>query len=199
MKDNKRFYSARVQRKRERLLSVIGRLFLEKGYASTTIDDIASAAKVNRAIVYYYFDDKTSILYELATKSMQTLIAKALPILHSDMGPEGKLKAFIINHVEFSLKNLGLSGIGQLERRNLPKRLLHTYTSMRDEYEGMFREILAEGKREGKFKFHNTKLTSLFILGFLNSIFQWYKSSEAVSPEEIASESCEFVFSRLVI
>lgn len=171
---------------------------MERGYASTTIEDIASVAKVNKASIYYYFEDKNSILNELATMSIETLIASALPILQSQMEPKEKIRAFIINHVEFSLKNLGLSGIGQMERRNLPKRLLKIYTSKRDEYEGMFREILVEAAREGKLKCNNTKLASLFVLGFLNSIFQWYKPSEAMSPEEIGLEACEFLFGGLL-
>lgn len=40
-------------------------LFLEKGYRSTSIDDICRTAHVNRGSIYYHFKDKENIRYEV--------------------------------------------------------------------------------------------------------------------------------------
>ena len=46
---------------RERLLRAAERLFAEKGYAATAVHEITDAAGVNRALLYYYFEDKHSL------------------------------------------------------------------------------------------------------------------------------------------
>jgi TetR/AcrR family transcriptional regulator, cholesterol catabolism regulator len=190
---HKRPQGPRSSSQRKKLLTISGRFFWQKGYLATSIDDIAKAAKMNKASIYYYFKNKADILYELASATMQALIDQALPIMHSNLPPEEKLEAFVLKH----LIHLGLSGIGQMERRNLPSKLLQAYIRMRDEYEGIFRKLLEEGIKQGKFQCRDVKLTSLFILGFLNSTVQWFNKTGKLSPEEIASEAFAFVSNAL--
>lgn len=182
---------------REKLLSISGDLFWRKGFLATSTDDIAKASKMNKASIYYYFKNKASILFELSTAAMKTLLDQALPILNSNLGSEEKLRTFIINHVDFELTHLGLSGIGQIEKRNLPPKFLKAYIDMRDEYEGIFRRILKEGVEDNNLQCENIELTSLFILGLLNSIVQWFKITGKVSHAEIASEAHAFIYKAL--
>ena len=50
---------------RERILSVATRIFARKGFSGARVDEIAKAAKVNKALIYYYFKSKEAILREL--------------------------------------------------------------------------------------------------------------------------------------
>jgi TetR/AcrR family transcriptional repressor of mexJK operon len=65
------------QRKGEAVLASARRLFLEKGYEATTVDEIARAAHVSKATVYSNFSDKPAVLAALldrvATESAQIL------------------------------------------------------------------------------------------------------------------------------
>jgi TetR/AcrR family transcriptional regulator, cholesterol catabolism regulator len=196
---HKRPQGSRSLTQRKKLLTIAGRLFWQKGYLATSIDDIAKAAKMNKASIYYYFKNKADVLYELASATMQALIDQALPIMNSNLRPEEKLETFVVKHLKFGLIHLGLSGIGQMERRNLPPKLLQAYIRMRDEYEGIFRKILGEGIEQGKFQCRDVKLSSLFMLGFLNSTVQWFNKTGKLSPEEIASEAFAFVSNTLRI
>lgn len=63
---------------RKKILKVAKRLIAKKGFASTTVDDIASAAKVNIAVLYYYFEDKDSILQNVIQESLITFKKKFL-------------------------------------------------------------------------------------------------------------------------
>jgi AcrR family transcriptional regulator len=55
----------RWAKQHQKILSAAGHLFWKKGYLGTSIDDIAKAANVNKAAVYYYFKDKSFLLYEV--------------------------------------------------------------------------------------------------------------------------------------
>jgi AcrR family transcriptional regulator len=188
----KSLQNLRSSKQREKLLSVAGNLFWEKGYLGTSIDEIAKASKVNKALIYYYFKSKNHILFEIATKYTEGLIKQTLPIVESNMSTEEKLRSFVFNHILFVLKNLELPGGGR-ERRCLGSRLLKIYIGLRDKYEGMFRKILEEGEDKGIFQCRDMKLTSLFILGFLNNISFWYKPTGRFRPEELAQEAYIFI------
>ena len=50
---------------RERILKVAENIFASKGFDAARVDGIAKEAGVNKALIYYYFDSKDSILQEL--------------------------------------------------------------------------------------------------------------------------------------
>ncbi|MCL2034787.1 MAG: TetR/AcrR family transcriptional regulator [Oscillospiraceae bacterium] len=57
--------AANGHKKAQRKKSIIDaalKLFSEKGYENTRVDDIAKQADVNKALIYYYFENKESIL-----------------------------------------------------------------------------------------------------------------------------------------
>lgn len=46
---------------RQRILSTAEKLFSQKGYDATSVDEIAQKARVNKALIYYYFKNKEAI------------------------------------------------------------------------------------------------------------------------------------------
>jgi AcrR family transcriptional regulator len=65
---------------RERILEVALELFHERGYAGTSIRDIADRMEFTKAAVYYHFPSKKSLLAELLTPAMtrvQSVLAEA--------------------------------------------------------------------------------------------------------------------------
>ena len=55
---------------RERILRAAERLFAEKGYAATSVHDITEAAAVNKALLYYYFEDKHDLYVGLIDRGI---------------------------------------------------------------------------------------------------------------------------------
>lgn len=67
---------------RERVYAVAVELFVEQGFESTTMDEIAEHAGVARATVFYHFKPKTAILDEWSARRRQRALAavRATPI-----------------------------------------------------------------------------------------------------------------------
>src|SRR5690606_16330496 len=59
---------ALVERRRDQICEAALELFLEKGFASTTIRDICSRSGVNQASIYDYIANKNDILRRLLNK-----------------------------------------------------------------------------------------------------------------------------------
>lgn len=62
--------SSRSARKRRAILDVARELFLRHGYLGTSMDDVASAAKVSKQTVYQHFGDKRRMFVEILTGDM---------------------------------------------------------------------------------------------------------------------------------
>lgn len=52
-------------RAKEKILKVATSLFAKKGFDAATVDEIAEKAKVNKALIYYYFKNKDDLLTKI--------------------------------------------------------------------------------------------------------------------------------------
>lgn len=182
---------------RDHIMSNASLIFFQKGYVATSLEDIAKGSGVNKAAIYYYFKAKSKLLYEICAKGMNSILDVARPVASSDLPAEKKLQILVTNHIQFQMAHKGFTALGAVENRNLPKRLRTQYVSMRDEYESLFRQVLKEGVEQGKFAPLNVRLGSLFLLGFLNSIIQWYNPKGELTAEEIITQAFKFILSGL--
>lgn len=58
---------------REQILKAAEKLFSEKGYVQTTIDDISKASAYSRRTVYAYYENKEDILHHIMEKGLLAL------------------------------------------------------------------------------------------------------------------------------
>jgi len=58
---------------KESIMSAAEKLFLEKGVASTTVDDIANASEYSKRTIYAYYTNKDDILYHVVLKGLVRL------------------------------------------------------------------------------------------------------------------------------
>lgn len=70
---------------RARIMREAERLFAANGYAETSVDNIAKAAKVNKALIYYYFKSKDELLNALFKATFDALeekfsVSRAKPV-----------------------------------------------------------------------------------------------------------------------
>lgn len=182
---------------KKKILTVAANLFWEKGYIGTSIDEIAKKANMNKALIYYYFENKVSLLNEIISAPLEEMVEAARPIANSNLEPMKKVESLVTFHIKWQLSHYGLAGIGHLERKNLTPKFLRKYVQMRDEYENLFLKVIEEGLEKGQFSFDNGKMGAVFTLGLLTSITQWYKPKGRFSPDKIASLACSYVLGAL--
>src|ERR1700739_1636802 len=66
--------------KREAILETAAHLFLEQGYRSTSLRELASLLKITKPALYYYFQNKEQILvecYRAGIASIEGLLEEA--------------------------------------------------------------------------------------------------------------------------
>lgn len=81
-------------RAKERILDAAVKLFAEKGFDGTTVNEIANKAQVNKALIYYYFDNKADILDYLVQFLLENVANITIDYIHltiENMVAEGTL------------------------------------------------------------------------------------------------------------
>ena len=93
-----------------RILQVAERVFAEKGFDAARVDEIAKEAYVNKALIYYYFKSKRSILEELFKEFMLATVQDIAVFVEDviEFDSVEKLREFIKSNLSFweSKKNI---------------------------------------------------------------------------------------------
>jgi len=100
---------------RDRILQAAIREFSEHGLAGARTGAIASAAQVNKALLYYYFRDKEG-LYTAALEEVADKVAgDALAVLRLDCSAGERILRFALQHFDRILSHHGFQALMQQE------------------------------------------------------------------------------------
>jgi TetR/AcrR family transcriptional regulator len=91
----------RPQQSRGAILQAAVREFAREGVAGARTDAIARAAKVNKALLYYYFKDKEALYGAVLDQVFGGLIACVGEVLSRDLPPRDKIIAYAGAHFDY--------------------------------------------------------------------------------------------------
>ena len=77
---------------KEKILNVAEKLFSDVGYDAASIGAISKLAGINKATIYYHFEDKQSILHALYFNMIEQMKNRLMPIEESKFDLKTKLK-----------------------------------------------------------------------------------------------------------
>jgi TetR/AcrR family fatty acid metabolism transcriptional regulator len=82
-------------RKRARILAAATRLFMERGYRATSIDEVARAARIAKGTVYLYFRSKADLLVHAVALEKKVLGSRLEPLLTGAIEPRARLRTYL--------------------------------------------------------------------------------------------------------
>lgn len=175
------------RRKRAEILHAALRAFRDKGYHSTTLNDIAQQLGVRKTALYHYFPDKETILYQCHRESLAEvhgLLAEARRRFDS----AGRQLNYVIQeHVRVMTESLEGSPLS-FEVSALSPEHQSAIVASRDRYEHGLRRIIERGIRSGEFRRVDPKVAVFAILGSINWISRWYRPEGPLHAAEIGPE-----------
>lgn len=84
------------ERRRQELLQIAYRLFVEKGYDHTSVDEIIAAAGIAKGTYYYHFPSKEATLEAVVDMMLNEEITQAKAIVSASMPVPQKIAAVIM-------------------------------------------------------------------------------------------------------
>ena len=176
---------ARRALKRDAVLRTAARLFNEKGYAASTLDEVAERLGVSKPTIYYYVDSKDAILYECVKAGLERLQQAIREVDASGGSAYAKLLAAMRAYVAIVSQDFGMCVIrvGEDPLSLASRRKLRR---MKAGLDNEFRELIRLGIDEGSIAPCDPKLAAFTLAGALNWIGRWYDPGGELDPDQIA-------------
>jgi AcrR family transcriptional regulator len=162
-------------------------LFKKKGYAATSMRDLANTIGVEAATLYSHISSKAEILEKICFDMAWEFFNAVDNIEKEQLTESERLKKLIEAHVGVVTKHTDSSAVFLHEWRHLEEPHLSVFLKMRQDYENKFRKVIAAGTVNGEFMKIDEKLAVLTILSALNHIHEWYKPEGKMTPGQIAA------------
>lgn len=184
---------------RKEVLNAAAQLFREKGYAATSMQDIAEAVELQKASLYHHVENKQDILFSLLEQALDMLISDIRPVVDSDLLPQEKLRLAMQVYVGRLTIDADLTAVLLLEHRNLERKMRTRHNIRRDRFEALWRRIITEGVEAGVYRAIDVKTATFAILGVQNWMITWYRESGRLSALELADNFSDLFLSGLMV
>jgi TetR/AcrR family transcriptional regulator, cholesterol catabolism regulator len=193
---------------RQEILRTAARLFQQRGYDATSMNDVAAALKLSKGGLYHHFQGKDEILFEIMNHAMEITQERVIAPVRAISDPEERLRALIRLHIEVVLSPRDREITVMLhENHPLPPTLRKRINARKKEYIHFVEELIAEilkdaQKNPQKNAERNRTLkgsvgpraAAFALLGMINWIYQWYKPEGELQANNLVPQFTEFVF-----
>jgi AcrR family transcriptional regulator len=175
----------------ERIYHSALRLFVQQGYRSTSIDEIAAGAGLTKGGVYFYISKKehlmAQMLDDIAARYIDAVIAR---IQAEEMTAQERLVAFMHSQVSFALEwpeEVLLLVMASVEFSKSGDML----TKKIDEIYGRMRSFIVQTIEEGmakkvfKTKLHPSAAASFYVATHDGMMLEWYRRAAQTDGPEL--------------
>ena len=173
--------------KRMAILKTAGRLFNQKGFRETSLNDLAHELQITKPTLYYYIENKEDILFQCLLTAITQMLEKTATIQSTKLTGIEKLARFI--HLFTSIFD---DEFGRCVSHPGPEPLSEKYLKRIDpmylELDAALREIINGGIDDGSIRQCNPKITAFTLFGAINWMTRWYQINGEMTTHEVAEE-----------
>ncbi len=149
-------------------------VFAQQGYDRASIRDVAKAAEMSLAGLYYYYRGKDEILFDIQREAFATLLEAHAEALAGVKEPEAKLGCVIDAHLAFFSENIAEMKVMSRESEQLAGDYAERIGEFRRRYVRLVRGILDELGREHVLRDVPTSVAVFVLFGMMNWMYTWY-------------------------
>ncbi len=184
---------------RRDILRTAARLFQERGYDATSMQDVASALDLSKAALYHHFESKDEILYQIMSYGMDIFEERVLRVVRQIADPEERLRACIRLHIQLVLRGRDREITVILhENRALPAEPGKRINARKKAYIVYLEALIAEVQKRhlpAPAPAVDPRVAAFALLGMINWIYQWYRPEGRIQEEELIRQYTALFFS----
>lgn len=184
-------------KRKQEILTIAARIFRQKGYNATSMNDLANECGLFKGSLYHYFKNKGEILQEVIQSYFEYLLLYLEPINSSKAMPTEKLRMSLEIQMRAIEANRDAVSVALREDRAVEDPYREAYIAQRNRLEDHLAGILEEGIEKGVFRKVDISLTTKAILGMCNWATVWYSPSGRLSSKAIAEHFADLAISSL--
>jgi AcrR family transcriptional regulator len=197
--------SLREQKKKEtrnRIFEISSRLFKEKGFESTTVDEITKEAGIAKGTFFNYFPTKESLLSYFREQKEEFIVSIMEEQMRRDISSREKIREFLVLVAEYYEKDKELLRLLAFEHRRLIMSSNHksvdpsSRKKRHEHFINMLTDFIKEGMDKGEIKPNiNPKLASETIYAvYFHTLMTWLHSETDYSFSRDLSSKIDIIF-----
>lgn len=185
----------------EEVLAAAARAFMDRGFAATSIDDVARLMGATKGRVYHYYRSKLDLFNDVTRRSLERIHAEVAAAEAAGGGARARLERMCRAHVRSILMDqpwhrAALQGVEMHLRRDASpdqRAAVADLIRLRDRHEALFRRVLEEGVAAGELRPCDPAITARTLLPALNGPVFWYRPRGAEPEADVARITDETV------
>lgn len=165
------------------------RLFSEKGYASTSVQDLADAMGMLKGSLYYYIDTKETLLRKIFEDSHDEVREIAERHRASEELPVDRLSGFLEEYALWYLTHLARASLFSREWRHASDDLRALMAKQRKYYDDVLHALLNDAVDSGEISSQvDPKLATYYVMSAISSLPDWFSPSGPRSAADVAHD-----------
>lgn len=173
------------QQKRDAVLQVGAKLFNDRGYENTTLDDIALELNISKRTIYYYVQNKEDILFECIRGSLEFMQGVAKELADGEGSVVERINLLTSQYMIHISTDIGacivltqLASLSESRRDEIRKSM-----SLLD---NLLADLVRQGIDEGIIKPIPSRMITAAIFGAINWTARWNRNSAVTDQAELA-------------
>lgn len=176
------------------------RLFAERGFAGTNLQDIADAVGLTRPALYYYVRSKDELLARLVTAITQDAATHIRAIARrTDLDAAQKVYEVVRTNALRQGKNSAPFQLLIRSEANLPDTIAATHVEGRRAVLQWLTGIVEEGIKAGTFRPVDSRVAALGLLGMTNWVAWWFNADHGDDLDAICQQLGDFAVAGLTL
>ena len=164
-------------------------LFQEKGFASTSLEDIATEVGMWKGSLYHYINSKEELLLAVVQEPADRLLNDLREVAALDLPPAEKLRLVTQAHGRVLETTFVYTSVYLQEVAG--RRRSAEWSSRDREYVQMITRIIQDGINRGDFAAQMDARTATFaLLGALNWTTRWFRPDGPLTAGKFAEQIC---------
>lgn len=172
----------------------------ERGYAATTIQEVADRVGVLKGSLYHYFSSKEELLFRILEESHQQNAEIVARVKASESSALEELLEYLRQSAAWYLANVERANIFFTESRHLTGAHRDKAREDSRNYVRYIQGLLEKARADGDIRDDlDIRLITRFVLGALNSVRSWpARSGDRIPAEAIVESFSELIKSSIV-
>ncbi|MBB5936338.1 TetR/AcrR family transcriptional regulator [Streptomyces zagrosensis] len=182
----------------QRLLDAATKLFAERGYDRTSVQEIVEAAGVTKGALYHYFGSKDDLLHEVYGRVLRLQQERLDALAGADAPVERRLRDAAADVVVTTIENLDDTKIFFRSMHQLSPEKHKQVRAERRRYHERFRALIEEGQRSGVFSADTpADLVVDYHFGSVHHLGTWYHPDGPLTPQQVADQLADLLLRAL--
>ncbi|MEY4703045.1 MAG: hypothetical protein RIR96_942 [Bacteroidota bacterium] len=171
--------------KRETITLRAAALFRKKGFAGTTMRELAEEMGIEASSLYNHIGSKFEMLEEICFRVAESFHSHLDEVEKKQQSPTTSIESLIRFHINMMLDDFDSVYVANHEWKQLKEPELSSFLQLRKNYENRMIEMVTKGMELKQFSQGNASVIVFTILSALRGLELWQRHKKNITKEEL--------------